>query len=430
MTSLDDLRATLQDHSCGMTDRDVAVRAASVHRRVGVVRRRRRAAISGAAAVLVVAGGVALLPGGDENVAPEPSTDDVLVGVDVPPTMESLGFTYALNQSAEGGLGRVRVALSASSEPRLVSWATAGDEQGVTVEAPTLSGPTAYDVPDFGDFTYVPAGSRATVEVRADQGEPVLTLAVYTLSDDRPAGTTKDGVTFRRDVAEGTLLGAAVGDPGQEELSVPATATGPGVSYRYFCSGGPADAYLHIAYLRDERQELVDGAGCDDDTPVDAAAMGGTGRATRPGNDVGVRFYVTEGPDGPPLSSPGLRLGIGVYGLDHDPVGPEGFLPATLEHGGHVWRRVDVLRSTDGSREVTGTAPADEGVVLAVVYGNVVDGSVVVRADLGGSPGVGLGGGGATQQVMPAGGDVRVSATGGVLEPDDEFGAALYVVAD
>ncbi len=416
MTSLDDLRATLQGHASDVADTDVAVRAASVHTRVGVVRRRRRAAVGAAAAVLVVAGGVALLPGGDETVAPEPSTDDVVVGVDVPPTMDSLGFTYELAQSIEGSLGRVKVALPASSEPRLVSWATAGDDQDVTVEAPTLPGPTAYDVPDFGDFTYVPAGSRAAVQVVADRGEPGLGLAVYTLTDERPPGITKDGVTFREDVAGLTLLGAAIGDLGQAEVSYEATATSRGIELPYFCSSEAPNAYLHIAIGGEDDQ--VFGRVCHDAVPVDPASLGGSGFTSTPGEDVGIRFYVTEGRNGRALDDPSLRIGIGTYAVanDEEATGMEGYFPVLREEGGHTWRLVE--RSTvgdPGDARISATAPSDRGAMLAVL-GLDQRGSGSSMVDWDGNSGSTVLGGTSSQSTwdtVAAGGTVTLDFTRG-----------------
>ena len=369
MNSLDDLRSTLGHHADDVHDAagpGTAARAAAVHQRVRVVRRRRRAvAAGGVAAVLAVVGGVALLPDGARQATPEPAT--TIVGLTPPASLVATGFTYGLDRGVESNSARTSLDLAASDEPRLVSWATAGDDDRVTVTGPGLPGPVAFDDADFTNWVLVPAGSDSRVRAVAATGEDGL--AVYTLGVERPAGLTSRGVTFRADVAGLDLLGAAVGEPGEAEVSYEATATSRGIALKYFCSSSDPNAYLHID--TGEEGGLLSGGGCGDLVPVDPASSGGSTFPTEPGEDVSTRFYVTDGRDGPLVEDPSMRIGIGTYAVDEEVpqvAGRNGFFPYLREEAGHTWQRISLSSSAGlGDGRSDEFAPGGRGAVLAVV---------------------------------------------------------------
>ena len=71
MSTIDDLRTSLDEHASTVQDHALVSRAAEVHRRVRVVRRRRWAGAVAAAAVVVGAAGVvAALPEGEPTITP------------------------------------------------------------------------------------------------------------------------------------------------------------------------------------------------------------------------------------------------------------------------------------------------------------------------------------------------------------------------
>jgi hypothetical protein len=420
MNSLDDLRATLDRHAGDLDEVAVGpVRAAAVRHRVRAVRRRRRAAVAGGAvAVLAVVGGVAALP---DPAGPDAEPAATVVGVRPPAELTSLGFTYAFSEGVDGEDGTAVLRLPASDEPRLVSWATSGDDDVVRISAGSGAAPITYTDADFAGWTVVAEGARTTV--RATVADPAAGdpgLAVYTLTDKRPAGVTKDGVTFRQQTADGTLIDAVVGDPGQNEVTVSGVTGAEGVGYSYYCAGGPPDAVLNIAY--DDRPALEVG-GCDDTVQVDPAARGGSSTATRPGEQVVRTLYVTDGSDGPRVVSDELRLGIGMYDLS--PYGGvDDFMAPRFEHDGHLWGRTEIVAGRAADGRLVATAPDDGSAVLALAEAATAAGEIEIAFEGDPSRFVTNFGGGTWQLVSP-GDRVTVTSTG-ASSPDAPLRVAFY----
>ncbi|WP_193613551.1 hypothetical protein [Nocardioides lijunqiniae] len=360
MNGLDELRSTLDRHAHDVVDHDLGGRLGLVHQRVRAVRRRRRAAAAGAAVLaVVVAVGVGRVTGSDPVVEPSPAK---LAGLDVPGTIESLGYTYRYS-SGEVGEGIAAVVLEPAPRPRLVSWGKAGADDRVTVTAlDTNNAPLDYDVPDFSEFVSVPAGVEATVSAR---GEGEFALAVYELDLQAapPPGLTVDGVTFREDVAGDRLLDAAVGSPGESEVTVSGPGSGT-VSYRYFCADAPPGATLHLE---------VPGAGsvtgeCDPVPDTDPGAGSGVTVEAPASGDVGARLWVTDGEEGPPLVSDDVVVALGVYAVTSERSPAAGYSVRELvEHDGRLWRRAEVRASDPGQREVV--VPGREGRLPQLVVG-------------------------------------------------------------
>jgi hypothetical protein len=240
MSDLDDLRSTLHDHAGHVAVGDTVARRAAVHDRIRVVRRRRRvAAASAVAAAVAVAGAVSLIPG-DDTTGPAPAGQRVF-GVDVPRTIDSLGFSYDYQEHVSDD-GQATLDLGDSDRPRLVSWGTSTADR-VEVSVGDGSAPQAHDGTDFADWTYVAPGDGLDVTARVGDGS--VALAVYTLGSGRPEGVTDGGVTFRSARAGAALLGATIGEPGQDEIVVAPTERADRVFYAYYCAGGPQNAWLH-----------------------------------------------------------------------------------------------------------------------------------------------------------------------------------------
>ncbi|MDO9456178.1 hypothetical protein [Nocardioides sp.] len=335
MNGLDDLRTTLETHAADVAQGDTTVRRTAIHHRIGVVRRRRRVVASGAvAAVVAVVGAVSLLPG-DDAAGPDAAAPSVF-GVDVPREIDSLGFPYDY-QDHSAGEGRTTLELGDSDRPRLISWGTSTADR-VEVAVGEGDAPQVFDGSDFTDWTYLAPGDAVEVTARVADGS--VALAVYTLGEGRPDGVTADGVTFRATRAGSPLLGATIGEPGQNDIVVEPTERADRVFYAYYCAGGPADAWVTV---ETGSGGFAQGA-CDGSVPVDPAALGGIGSRVLPEESMTTRLYVTDGEDGPRVESDTLRIGLGVYA---DPagrdVGDGVRLAGTVEHGGHTWRLVDTV---------------------------------------------------------------------------------------
>ena len=414
MTSLDDLRATLDLHAGDLTDTDTVSRTTAVHARVRVVRRRRRAlAAGGTAAVLAVVAGVALLPEGTRQAAPEPAT--TVVGLTPPAQLSALDFDYDLTEGIEGDGGRVTVDLPESDLPRLISWGTSGADDRVTITGPAVPEPLIYDVDDFSDFYYVGPGGSEKLTIRSAGGQPGI--AVYTLGDARPAGITTGGVTFREAPAGLVLLGAAVSEPGDSEVTVPAEAMSQGIALSYDCEGGSADVYLHLDIAGEP--SVGSGSGCGQ-LPIDAATSGRAGLRTTPGADVTARVYATEGPKGPRVDSSEMRMSLGVYGRTDDkrPAGADGYLTELIEWRGHVWRQVSRVDGV-GERELVDTAPDGDRPILAQLYLDADVGKV--RTFIDGRPSAtqfAPGTGGGPIELVAPGATVSMSISGPVAARD------------
>jgi hypothetical protein len=422
MSTIDDLRGTLDRHAADLDDHALHARRAAVRERIRVVRRRRRAALGGAAAVVV--GAVALtfsLPGAQQA----PVADRTLAGHLAPVTMSSLGYTYTFAQGRQGE-GRAEVHLAPSEQPRLVSWATSGPDDEVTLRGADEQ-PRTVTADDFGDFVLVPPQRDGTVTVT---GEGTVALAVYDLSGAAP-GDTRDGITFRDDVAGQRLLGDAIGDPGEARIGFDLSADAGALPISYLCSGGPNDAWLHISV---NGGEVVQGGGCYDSL-FDPAGRGGITSHLDAGEAraVHVRMWVTHGQKGDVVEDPDLRIAVAAYApapsvsrLAGWPVEP------TAEWDGHLWRLVDTRAGAPGAREVEVHGVEGQETLVVMSFAHVGRGTVRTLQDgrSGGSM-FSAGGSGSTETTIPAsGGSAGLRASGAGVRPDVELGLATYVRAD
>lgn len=423
MSSIDDLRGTLERHAENLTDHDVHIRPVAVRERVRGVRRRRRGAVAGLAAVVVA--GVAITTVGLRDDSTPPVADRTLAGHVAPGTMTSLGYTFEFAQARQGD-GRASLDLPRSDQPRLISWATRGNDDEVTLRGPG-DGPRTTTAEDFGDFTFVYPGASGRYSVR---GAGEVALAVYDLTDAVPPGDTKDGITFRDDVGGQRLLGDVIGDPGEADLSIQlAPGAGP-LPVSYFCSGGPKGTWIHVSL---NGQQVTFGGGCDD--PL--FDPGGRGNVTSrvkadDASDLHLRIWATDGEKGGVIDDPDLRIGVAAYAPAPTVTRLAGApLPATLEYDGHVWQFVDTVLGTPGDRLLETDGLPGEETLVSMRFRRTGPVRVSTRQDgARGFTTFATGGPGGTQATIPAtGGTVGLRAQEGA-RPDVELGLARYVRAD
>jgi hypothetical protein len=311
----------------------------------------------GAAAVVAIAGGIALLPDAEHPDA----ADRTVVGVEAPREMTSLDYTYEFDRVVEGEGGTAVVSLEASDEPRLVSWATSGDNDEVRVNQRGAQ-PLTIGAADFTDFVFVHPGDSGRVGVTAAGGE--VGLAVYELADRAPAGFTHDGITFRQQVENRSLVDALVGEQGDNDLSLPVSTPAGGVGYATFCVGGPEDARLRVGI----GQEYVE-SDCNDGSTFDPG-LNSFEIPRSPVSDAPVRAWVVD-EEGRPVDDPDLRLGPGVYTVTPDQRRAAGqTVPELVEQDGHRWR----LAAVQQTGRPTLTVRASEGgpqLVSLLVSGRV-----------------------------------------------------------
>lgn len=425
MNDLEQLRTTLERHADDVVDHDALGRVGSVHSRVRGVRRRRRAAAAGTAALtLAVVGGVALLP--QRDAGPTPATPTVL-GMTVPSSFDSLGYTYGFDRAVEGDT-RASVRLAASDEPQLVSWGTVGEDD--TVEVTRYGTTTTSTAADFSDFVLVPAGDAATVRV---VGSSDVGLAVFALTSERPEGVTSDGLTYRQEVAGQDLIAAAFGEPGRAELELDAAAVSRGVRFSVECAGAPAGSSVHLD-LAGEEGGFITGQ-CDADVlPFDPGATSSVSIPTRPGEDMSVRAWVSQGlEDGPLLQDDDVVISVAVY--DDAPSGRVAAgrdVPDLVESGGHLWR-FDSLTTTEPGQAAVSVAGRADRQVLAMGYTAAGEDSIVVlEHSVNGVTVRGDGtdlSGGVIGVLSGPGEQATARVEGGAVQADGELAIALYVRA-
>jgi hypothetical protein len=427
MTTLDDLRQTLDRHAAAVTDDALDVRADQVHGRVGVARRRRQGVVAAAVAGVIGAVSVGVLSGG--GTTPQPAEPDRRLGdFTAPATLTSLGYTYEyVTGASDPSIASLQ--LEASDEPRLVTWATA--EEGVKLAEESdrgedrvfSSGLTAFD-----DFTILPAGSSATYTAYAYD----VALAVYELSDVPPEGDTAHGITFRDQPAGATRISSVIAEPGAADVTLGVRQPDGGMRLSFVCAGAP-QGYQHLSV---DGEESVFGPGCDDPT-FDPAGRGGVtlerDPQVAPGDTVTLRLWVTDGRNGPLLRSDALQLGLGAYELDPpgDRLAGSG-VPALREHDGHVWVQSGAAAGSPGARELSSST--ENGVpTLAELYWRGA-GDAVVEPTLDGRRigdrfAVGSGSTLVSGSFFTGGSEVgaRVSGT---PNPDVELALAFYTRLD
>ena len=272
-----------------------------------------------------------------------------------------------------------------------------------------------------------PGGSGSTVTVT---GQGVVALAAYDLTGAAP-GDTKDGITFRDDVAGQRLLADAIGDPGEADVSLDLSTGGGALPVSYLCSGGPKDAWLHITV---NGRGAVFGSGCDDSL-FDPAGSGGFTSHSKAAEarSMHVRMWVTHGQKGDVVEDPDLRIAVGAY-APAPAVGRLAGWPvtATTEYDGHLWRLVDTKAGTPGDRELEVRGLPAQETLVKMSFDHTGPGMVRTLENGGlGTSMFSAGGSGSTEGVVPeTGGSVGLRASGHRLRDDLELGLARYVRAD
>lgn len=363
-----DLRDTLASHAA-FEDDGLSARVVGVRQRVRVVRRRRRAAVGGAvAAVLAIGAAGVAIPKLTNEAAPA-SRD--LAGHTAPATLESLDAVYAFKRGVEG-IDKVTLNLPKSDEARLVTWATASDDDRVSVRR---SGETLQSSrPDFTDFTVIHRGAERVVL----EGSGRIAAAVYTLSRPAP-GLTKNGIYLPGRRGGGELLAAGIGDPGEKELTATIVVPKTGIEKRVTCTA-PKGYIAHLTL--NGRHTLT--SECDDLAGDFSESSYGSHEYA--GEKVTYRMWLAKGPfhgKPAPLTSdevPDAQLTFGLYSVG--PVTGTSRFYNTIDGDGHRWRLVAHraggrdnkldLDATDGPKYVAWSVSGVGG----GTYGLLVDGKL------------------------------------------------------
>jgi hypothetical protein len=428
MNTLTDLRTTLGEHAEAVRDAEVTVRLAAVHHRVADVRRRRRAVGTGAVALALLAGVAAVAVPRVTNDA-QPAAP-VLLGDRAPTTEKALGYTYRTDGKGTSFLLSGSLDVPKSDEPRLYSWTTSMNTR-ISLRLPNNE-VWHSDESDFRDYVVVPPGNGGTIEVSAEHGS--VGIASYRLTDAIPVGGySKDGITFRNEVAGTSLVRGFVTDEGQTDAATSYVVPPGRVALHLVCSGIPRGDSVHVSI--DGRPATVAEPGsCDAADDFDPASSNTYTMPARgkPGTRVPVRVWLANSSDVGDTtalaagSAPDLRVGLGVYGVPNPITFDRARVEQYVERGGHTFRFVTGRWRNHGRHLLLGPALVDRA--AEVVFRT--PGSTLIRYRAGAFHTTGRFGGGGYQGFgglfAPAGADVRVH----LVEGTGAFGIALYERTD
>lgn len=375
MSSLDDLRATLDGHADALDDTERYVRPVAVRARIRAVRRRRATVAAVAAALVLVAGvaGAATLHG-PSGIQP---SDENVVGVDVPRTIDVQQFPYGLAQLddvtddqvhvdprdhdqavllAASGLGAGSATLYSQGEAVA---RVRGDEQ---LSAPVALGAAGIDLEVR--FDGAAAGARAGV-------------AVYEATGELAPGISAGGTVFRDEVAGAPLLAGTFLSPSEPSAELDAHSSSGRLRVAYYCTAQD-DLWLNVSVDGDGPVATSCGR---DDAPDAGTGTWSTFQAAAGDHDL--RVFLTDGSKGPEVAPPdGAVVGVGIYDPPADgPLVLGTRVDSHVEYAGRAW----VLDEVVDAPSTIDTADGD--VLLGVLgSGHAIGATWTGRLTDGGTP--------------------------------------------
>lgn len=428
MNTLTDLRRTLDQHADDVADPTAVVRTAAVHHRVAAARRRRRTVGTGVVAgVLVAVAAVVVWPRFSSDAVP---AAPVLLGEKAPTTQQALGYTYRTDGNGTSFLLSGTVDVPKSDQPQLYSWTTSSN----TRIAISLPGNEVWhsDESHFQDYVVVPPGTSGAMRISAEHGS--VGVASYRLTDAIPVGAySKDGITFRHDVAGTSLVRGLVTDEGQTDAASSYVVPTGRVALHLVCSGIPRGDTVHVS-INGRPATVAGPASCDPGAVFDPASGNTYTMPPRgkPGARVPVRVWLASTSDFgdttalAPGTAPDLRVGLGVYRVPSQIRFDGARAEQYVERGGHTFRFTTGRWENNGRRLKAGSALVDRA--AEVVFRT--PGSTLIRYRAGSFHATGRFGGGGYGGMgglfAPAGAEVRVH----LVEGPGGFGVALYERVD
>lgn len=463
MNTLDDLRHTLETHSHDAAGLDPLSRRTQLGARIAHARRRRNAVRGGVAAAAVVAVASALLVptlGGDGEPERREAADRTVLGQEVPPTLVAPDHTYHFTESwSDAETSSLEVDLEFSTATRILSWATAGDDQGVRVTGP-------YDARwdstrgDFEDWVAIPDGFEGTVTIATNNpGAEGLGAALYEADLTAVPGVVPGfhGQYFRGEGPISRRIGVGVGERGETELTLPYADAGTHVAIEVSCAGLPAGLWINASVggaQTSRESDLCQGDSVDggrENFTLLTKDLGLTpgGWSSRANGsawpDGDARVWVSRSPDDDtPVDAadhPDARLATAVYVPKEAPVEVAGNdVPPFTWHDGHLWALTRTATDVSGPWPVTGLPAGTPGLVTVITEAGPRDEDVTLTTLADGQQltrvNVGLAAGGASSGpvVLPLGTrevEARVAPMGGGdRDPDVRQHLALYELVE
>ncbi|ANH37514.1 hypothetical protein I601_1072 [Nocardioides dokdonensis FR1436] len=423
MSTVDDLRSTLEDHAHGVQDPGATPRVVAVHERVRGLRRRRRTTAGALAAVVALAGvGIGVQVLGDRQTGPEPAgAPRTLADQEVPATVTILGRGYeyveGIDLDTDERVATVR--LPRSDGPRAVSLAASGLGEGAATLELYDSG-VARAVGAGSLESPVPVGAEAArlrVVLEGVAPDAEVGLAVYERADEGPTGVVApNGTThFRDEVAGNPLIAGAFAEPGASELEMSFELDRPTV-VRFATTCASPTKGVWVQFDIDDQPGWSRGA-CGDEGVEDASgSWGSMADPLEPGTHT-VRARLTRGAEGDPVEDPAAVLGVGAYG-EPETVQRSGLsVDVVVEHDGRLWRLDETLPAVRDGRPVTHRVSTEDEPRL--VGFNARGGIVGMRVEAGRAGTLGL-----TNTLIGAG--RGGSSLSGQLLRGDDYELSLY----
>ncbi|QNN54301.1 hypothetical protein [Nocardioides mesophilus] len=357
---IEELRSTLEGRAEEIGSGDVLDRVGSVHGRVETVRRRRRTAVVATAVVALAAGAAGIVPVLDHRPPAPADAPDRLAGLGVPRTETAAGFTYRYVRGLESapGADSLKAEVGRSDRPTLVMWASSDPDPDLTLrDRPAGAQVERSLTPGFERFSYLDPGveHRLVLTGSGASGDARLAMAVYEMVEQPPPGVSNGQVTFRRQVLDQQLLGAAIEKPGVRELSFDIRVPEHGMSFVPACYGGATR--WQMMYIRVDGKR-AGGVSCDSEPSYDPVGQGSRFetpiRGLRPGSTVTVTARLEDQRNEKPVGSSDAVIGLGVYAESARVRDLAGWrVPVASESAGHEYVAELTRVSGPGEREVT-----------------------------------------------------------------------------
>ncbi|QCX26249.1 hypothetical protein [Nocardioides jishulii] len=448
MNDINVIRRALEGHSAALGGTlDDVNRHRQLHDRIDRSTRRRNG-LRGLAALTVAAVAAAIvIPqlGGKE---PGPA-EGMILGLQAPSALDAPDHSYRFVEGFEGPSSRVlRVKVKGLGTRRILTWATATDDQDVQVRVPngtvwedTSGDQVVWDSTraDFTDWVEIPPFAEGTIEISSNTGAVGLGAALYEVDPsalpDRVDGFGGD--YFRASGPTSERLNTAVGEAGQVDLRIPFDGTHRTIAMAYSCQGLPDGAVIRAEVAGSQTMAEAADACSDSSDSSDRKFM-----ELDPNADLGLYLGWSTPDEAPasgearvwvsrsmsdetpvdPADHPEARLAGAVYvptGDTEQVPGTSLTFDRTLWDSGHLWRLDDVVPS-DGTAQQLGalTAKTPALAVVSVTSSRdtdpisttlLVDGTpqgpvtnVQLRADTGGRNAAVLPRGASTVQVRMA----------------------------
>lgn len=333
MSTLHELRLTLEEHAESIHDDERLERAASVHRRVRAVRRRRVTVASAAAAVVVVA---AVAVAGRFSADPEPVPAEQWHGVEVPREVELAAGTYDLEEIRDLEPGR-EVTFPLLDEGQV-------ERRAVALVASGLGDGTA---------TLLSHGRPVTRLVEGRELSPTLALWLTTLEvelDGAPVGASVgvalyDGpdTLYPQRLADGELV-ASASAPDEATVEVTVEAALDELTLSTVCSTATGEFTMTI-----DGEQVVSEGRCSQHRRYEDGSINtlpDTNRADRMAGFIEPEdLQVVEHTIRVERSEPGISVGVYVLGDGPEVLGQQ--VAETVEYQGRTWTLDQVIRHNE-----------------------------------------------------------------------------------